>query len=791
MVDRDPLQYLEPINNSMKLFKKLIEIQPSSAREIIIAQTTLERVVITSHETTNFQFPAQTIQEVTELQAECEKLMSNDENQCKKRQKRFSHKGYYDMVEDDVSPPDNFRSVSILPTNDDIKSTERPALQPNIEVGRYKDLYHYLDVHFRLLREDFLHPLREGISTYRDILSTGDMNRKLYNIKIYRKVKILHSVCAFNGISHLISFDVSKHIKWASAKRLMHGSLLCLSKDNFENVIFATVSKSSLEVLENGKLEIQFTHEFADGDLLNYIYVMAESTAFFEAYQHVLKGLQEVSDDLPFQKYLIHCIREIDPPKYVLENKNINFNIPFPLARHLKLMDDKSWPTYQELELDMPQYLALKAALRNEMAIIEGPPGTGKTYIGLKIMQCFLKNQGLWKSPGVDEPSPILVVCLTNHALDQFLEGILVHMSSGQKLIRVGGRSKSNVLESMILGKYRERMRNTGSTPQRYYCESRDASNEKHELKMKIAQSELEQSEDKFMDEHVLRRHMSKEHFVALQSQCSEDICGDRDKYSNLLSWLGFGDLHKSSIYFGCEKICTNNFDDENDDINEPIQTDDQWQYQKNERERRKRAFKTCIRNEGAMTTREVKILGSICDLEITDRWRLYRYWVRQYQEALKNIIVMHKLNYQHACTEHQLALENEDRYVMGTAAIIGMTTTGAAKYRRVLEQLRPKIVIVEEAAEVLEAQIITCLSSACEHLILIGDHKQLQPNLTVYELAERFKLNVSLFERMINNGIPCVTLETQHRMRPDISMFMKHIYPKLKDSESVKAWKM
>ena len=66
------------------------------------------------------------------------------------------------------------------------------------------------------------------------------------------------------------------------------------------------------------------------------------------------------------------------------------------------------------------------------------------------------------------------------------------------------------------------------------------------------------------------------------------------------------------------------------------------------------------------------------------------------------------------------------------------MTTTGAARHRTVLEQIQPKIVIVEEAAEVLEAHIIAAVSQGTQHLILIGDHKQLKPNPNVYRLATK-----------------------------------------------------
>lgn len=58
------------------------------------------------------------------------------------------------------------------------------------------------------------------------------------------------------------------------------------------------------------------------------------------------------------------------------------------------------------------------------------------------------------------------------------------------------------------------------------------------------------------------------------------------------------------------------------------------------------------------------------------------------------------------------------------------MTTTGAAKYRNVLQEVKPPVVIVEEAAEVLEAHTITTLSKECKHLILIGDHQQVRSGM-------------------------------------------------------------
>ena len=66
---------------------------------------------------------------------------------------------------------------------------------------------------------------------------------------------------------------------------------------------------------------------------------------------------------------------------------------------------------------------------------------------------------------------------------------------------------------------------------------------------------------------------------------------------------------------------------------------------------------------------------------------------------------------------------------------VIAMTTTGRAKYSQFLSGIEFPIVIVEEAAEVFEAHILTSLTKNTQQVILIGDHEQLRPSPAVYEL--------------------------------------------------------
>ena len=89
-------------------------------------------------------------------------------------------------------------------------------------------------------------------------------------------------------------------------------------------------------------------------------------------------------------------------------------------------------------------------ALTQKVSVIQGPLGTGKTYIGMKIVQALQTNHHVWDSA---RNSPLLVVCYTNHAPDQFLEGIIdmnncISTDSGNEskkfsIVRVGGRCQN------------------------------------------------------------------------------------------------------------------------------------------------------------------------------------------------------------------------------------------------------------------------------------------------------------------------------------------------------------
>ena len=86
--------------------------------------------------------------------------------------------------------------------------------------------------------------------------------------------------------------------------------------------------------------------------------------------------------------------------------------------------------------------------MTSELALIQGPPGTGKSYVGIELVKVLLANT--WSTSAaadkhqLEHPEsplgpvigPILIVCLTNHALDQFLEAL--HNAGIRGIVRVG-----------------------------------------------------------------------------------------------------------------------------------------------------------------------------------------------------------------------------------------------------------------------------------------------------------------------------------------------------------------
>ncbi|NXO96119.1 ZNFX1 protein, partial [Certhia brachydactyla] len=757
---------------------------------------------------------------------------------------------------------EDYRIMSIYPTYDEIHSKEKPFLRPNFVFGRYKSASIYLDTHFRLFREDFVRPLREGIMEVLENLQDKNLRKKRFDdIRIYFDTQIIVPCCASTGIAYKVQFDTEplRFVQWQNSKRLLYGSLVCLSRDHFETFLFATVSRRNAADLANGIVELCFDAE--SQPLLAEVlpsdsFLMVETAAYFEAYRHVLEGLQQMQEeDIPFQKYIVECDTQVKEPAYL--TKDTAYNLA-PLVKtsseekcpdsleSVHILDPNQWLSMETLKLDESQMQALNLALTKELAVIQGPPGTGKTYVGLKIVQALLTNQHVWQSTVLKRP--ILIVCYTNHALDQFLEGILSFQRNG--IVRIGGRSNSDALHEFTLKERRKLYRfdfldNISEDYQNIMSEMKNVEDELHLLARLLEEATCGVVPKCYLEPYMAPQHrdslkMPQEdnsfYYIgsqrslilewlglsgsAFKQNAAENIWaenpgsrqerekeGEDEAEEELLEIPGIADLIEAERVIEDEEIA-NPWRREKEDgravhelakamfavkldqaegTAQPRQEAMQWEVVPARRRKMKQKMKAELSKPSTMTEEEANAIQDVWQLDLSSRWKLYRLWLKAYQAYIREEILKLERRYEAAAKRMEELKLEQDLCILNNSKIVGMTTTGAAKYQRILKYIKPQIVIVEEAAEVLEAHTITTLSKDCQHLILIGDHQQLQPSANVYDLAKNFNLEVSLFERLIKVDFPFVCLKYQHRMRPEIAQLISpHIYQKLENHPSV-----
>ena len=839
-----------------------------------------------------------------------------------------------------------YRKLQILPMWNEVCISDRPCkLRPNIIKGPYKDWLHYYDVQFRLLREDFVAPLRKGVCDYLQ----GVRGRKLQDVKVYHDVAIIEPIFTKSGICYTLKFDVShmQHCNWEHSKRLLFGSLLCLSPDNFQRAIFfATVSNREPEMLEKGVLEVQFEEGFR---ILPFCgqsvrFTMVESLAYFEASRHILRSLQTAEvDTMPFTKYLIqNKCDSVSPPQYLtdLASARYDLNCLYGTERpegsqdlSFDVCDITEWPSAEEVELDQSQLKAIQMGLTQEIAVIQGPPGTGKTYIGQKIVEALLNNRRLWDP---QKESPIVVMCFTNHALDQFLEGItkqpslriidtshfddwldansalqdrLTGVSKTKcKIVRVGGRCQNELIQRFSIGNIRRSV----FLPDHIQHNLRELEEEvkypNPAFVKRLKQYKAYHSHQSFPGFAELHQVMDNDHWY----QFLHGAQTNEEKHRALEIWLGLSEVieevieepsgirteFEDDIEEHTNVAASSNFPPPSESYppphffqnplkyekaRQPQQFPDEQQGSKNKLDFSQSDLETQYASadigdeeqeelvdiqgaaafeEGArmleadaeyyqkldmsrfatqtplfnapvqvpqwgfydaqssvseetskqvtinfsirtteyahiihswgrslpeMTTEEAAQVHDIHELLLEDRWRLYNHWVAKFLEEILNENETAFQQHNTLCRRFKEASQQADRYALETADVIGMTTTGAAKYQHILHLVKPRIVIVEEAAEVLESHIVSALNAGTQHLILIGDHKQLRPKPNMYDLAKDFKLDISLFERLVCNSFPHATLQIQHRMRPEIAQLVHpHVYDTLINHNSV-----
>ena len=238
-----------------------------------------------------------------------------------------------------AQPPDDFRQLSITPQWEDMCIDMEPFLRPNIIKGSYPDVDSYLDTQFRLLREDFFYPLRSGLLGFKNCMreTKNKQPARIDNVRFYYNVEISdYWTTERHGqvlLKYLLKFSTRGlvRIQWETSKRLMNGSLLCLSSDGFSSFLLFTITDRFPKMLSEGKIVATLEgSNFLSAKLKDDVYTMAESSIYFEAYRSVLATLQKINHiHFPMEEYILG--KSVAPrlPLYLRANVKVNFTQSF------------------------------------------------------------------------------------------------------------------------------------------------------------------------------------------------------------------------------------------------------------------------------------------------------------------------------------------------------------------------------------------------------------------------------------------------------------------------------
>ena len=146
---------------------------------------------------------------------------------------------------------------------------------------------------------------------------------------------------------------------------------------------------------------------------------------------------------------------------------------------------------------------------------------------------------------------------------------------------------------------------------------------------------------------------------------------------------------------------------------------------------------------------------------------------------------------YKHLRAFTKRARQEDEVSILRRADVIAATSTGCTMHIELIKQIAPSVLIVEEAAEMLEAHLLSCLTPSMKQIILIGDHQQLRPRIDNYDLIANHHINISLFERLATEKYPLILLNNQRRMQREIADLIRPFYARegyaLEDHESVR----
>ena len=270
-----------------------------------------------------------------------------------------------------------------------------------------------------------------------------------------------------------------------------------------------------------------------------------------------------------------------------------------------------------------------------------------------------------------------MVVCYTNHALDDILEGLLDVGIPSDSMLRLGGKSTART-EPLLL----QKQPNGARTREQW------AIIDKYKQRAEGLYERLE---------HTFKKYLSEVSLPDILSYLKSEVPSFYDAFevpdpedSDGMVRVGKSGQRVSATYLLSH-----------------------WRKGWNAG-----IYERDIRNLKSTT------INKIWDMKYPTRIGHFRRWKDAVmQRSIEKFVAVAK-NY-NKCLEDLMRAQNTSLPdILRSKRIVGCTTTAAAKYGDEIRTFNPDVLMVEEAGEILESHVLTALGPKTSQMILIGDHK-------------------------------------------------------------------
>lgn len=335
--------------------------------------------------------------------------------------------------------------VEILPTYADIGKIPWKAL-PSFNFDKpcfFEGVERLLDFHFHLLRHDSLGIVEKQLSKLLRVLrddpnvdfrSPKHLKFEKEGFFVYDNVYIqrllfdqrcgLEAQLCFRPRQSGSQQPSEEGFGGGERRTMQPGSLICLVTTHVKmrSIVFFTVSAiKGPPGINSDHQHVTLTARVAEEESQKRVDHLLQLTwqrkgvrsilvefpgVLLPTFIPILKNLQQMQCEsrLPFQQWIVPQSHlktpiEILPPLYaratgffftlrnLLINKAEDFKLrPNDHRNDVRLLESRT-------TLDQGQCEAIITALTHEFALIRGPPGTGKSYIGLQLVKALLENK--------------------------------------------------------------------------------------------------------------------------------------------------------------------------------------------------------------------------------------------------------------------------------------------------------------------------------------------------------------------------------------------------------------